>query len=89
MLAIVAVTALGVSNGAHDARLAVRAQTAADALALAAVLEADLDDVARRHGVESYEVSYDIGSATVNVVRDGRRARAIAIDHRHDINDDE
>jgi hypothetical protein len=84
VLALIAVTALGITEVAKHTRLSTSAHTAAEALALAAVLDSDLDDLARRYGVDSYAVSYDDMSITVHVIRDGYRADATAIDHRAD-----
>jgi Tfp pilus assembly protein PilX len=59
-----------------------RAHTAAEAMALAAVLDADLDALALAHGVSSYEIARDEHSVTVHVVRRGRGSSASAADHR-------
>ena len=69
----------GVASSSIDAS---RAQTAAEALALAAVLSLDLDSLALAHGVSSYEVERDEYSVTVRVVRRGHASSASASDHR-------
>ena len=61
---------------------ASRAHTAAESLALGAVLSADLDALAIAHDVSSYEVERDEYSVTVRVVRRGHASSASASDHR-------
>lgn len=58
-----------------------RAQTAADALALAALIGADLDDIAAWYDVDEYEVDHGEYMVMVRVERDGVTARASAADH--------
>jgi hypothetical protein len=59
-----------------------RAHTAAESLALGAVLSADLDALAIAHDVSSYEVERDEYSVTVHVMRRGHASSASASDHR-------
>ena len=69
----------GVASSSVDAS---RAHTAAESLALGAVLSADLDALAIAHDVSSYEVERDEDSVTVRVVRRGHASSASASDHR-------
>ncbi|MFM8907138.1 MAG: hypothetical protein ACKOIZ_05920, partial [Actinomycetota bacterium] len=66
-----------------------RATTAAEALAVAAVLDEDLASLAAEHEVDDYGVSYDDGVVTVQVTRHGVSARASAIDHRRTLDSTE
>ena len=74
-----------VASSAVDAS---RAQTAAESLALAAVLFADLDALALTHGVSSYEVERDEYSVTVRVVRRGHASSASASDRRRTLDEE-
>ena len=85
LVAIIAVTslvALATSTVAESAIDEHRASAAAEALALAAAIDADLDVVARRHGVDDFTVDYDNDVVVVHVVRNGVSAQATAVDHR-------
>ena len=85
LVAIIAVTslvALATSTVAESAIDEHRASTAAEALALAAAIDADLDAVARRHRVDDFTVDYDNDVVVVHVVRNGVSAQATAVDHR-------
>ncbi len=85
LVAIIAVTslvALATSTVAESAIDEHRASTAAEALALAAAIDADLNVVSRRHGVDDFTVDYDNDVVVVHVVRNGVSAQATAVDHR-------
>jgi len=85
LVAIIAVTslvALATSTVAESAIDEHRASTAAEALALAAAIDADLDAVARRHRVDDFTVDYDNDVVVVHVLRNGVSAQATAVDHR-------
>jgi hypothetical protein len=80
VLASLVVVAVGrVASSSIDAS---RAQVAAEAMAHAAALSADLSAIALSHGVSSYEVVRDGSSVTVVVVRRGHKSSASASDHR-------
>ena len=81
--------ALAVSNVAELAIDEHRALTAAEALALAAAVEGNLIDIARRHEVDDFVVDHDDEIVTVRVVRRGVSAQATAIDHRRTLDESE
>lgn len=86
VISLVALASLAISHAVDDQLAHARAQTAAEAMALGAVLGANLDDLAARHEVDDYDVDYADGHAefvvTVRIERDGVVAEASAIDHR-------
>jgi len=82
VIALVSLVAVAVSSMAQPIINAGRASTAAEALAVAAVLGEDLASLAAEHEVDDYAVSYDDGVVTVQVSRKGVSTRASAIDHR-------
>jgi len=91
MLALFVVASLvmvAVGRVASSSIDASRAQTAAEALALAAALSADLDALTIAHDVSSYEVERDEYSVTVRVVRRGHASSASASDHRRTLDDE-
>jgi len=81
MISIVALASLAVAHVVDRQVTDTRAQTAAEALAIAALLGANLDDIASSYGVDDYEVDDDEYMVTVRVERDGVTAQAIAADH--------
>jgi len=89
VIALVSLVAVSVSSTAQSIINAGRATTAAEALAVAAVLDEDLASLAAEHEVEDYAVSYDDGVVTVQVTRHGVSARASAIDHRRTLDSTE
>jgi len=93
LVAIIAVTslvALALSDVAESAIDEHRASTAAEALALAAAIDADLDEVARAHDVDDFTVTYnDDDSVMVRVMRGGVSAQATAVDHRRTLDESE
>ena len=89
MIALVSLVAVSVSTTAQSIIDAGRATTAAEALAVAAVLDEDLASLAAEQEVEDYVVSDDDGVVTVQVTRHGVRARASAIDHRRTLDSTE
>jgi len=85
VLAIIIMASLvmiAVDRVASSSVNALRAHTAAESLALAAVFSADLDALAVAHGISSYEIKRDEYSVTVRVVRRGHESSASASDHR-------
>ena len=82
---LVMITVGRVASSSVDAS---RAHTAAESLALGAVLSADLDSLAQAHGVSSYEVERDEYSVMVRVVRCGHASSASASDHRRTLDDE-
>jgi len=82
VIAVVSLVAVSVSSMAQSIINAGRATTAAEALAVAVVLDGDLESLAAEHEVDDYAVSYDDDVVTVQVTRHGVSARASAIDHR-------
>ena len=82
MISIVALASLAVAHVVDTQVTDTRAQTAADALALAALIGADLDDIAAWYDVDEYEVDHGEYMVMVRVERDGVTARASAVDHR-------
>jgi hypothetical protein len=92
LVAIIAMTslvALAVSNVAESAIDEHRASTAAEALALAAAVDGNLGEIARRHEVDDFIVDRDDEAVTVRVVRRGVSAHATAIDHRRTLDESE
>jgi len=89
VIAVVSLVAVSVSTTAQSIIDAGRATTAAEALAVAAVLDEDLSSLAAEHEVEDYVVSDDDGVVTVQVTRHGVSARASAIDHRRTLDSTE
>ena len=88
-MVFMSLVALAMSNVAGSAIDAHRASTAAEALALAAVVDGDLDEIARQHDVEEFNVDYADETVTVRVVRHGISAQATAVDHRRTLDDSE
>jgi hypothetical protein len=90
VISLVALASLAISHVVDDQLAHARAQTAAEAMALGAVLGANLDDLAARYEVDGYvvdhaddyAVDYDEFIVTVRIERDGVVAEASAIDHR-------
>lgn len=86
VISLVALASLAISHVVDDQLAHARAQTAAEAMALGAVLGANLDDLASRYEVDDYDVDhadeYDEFIVTVRIERDGVVAEASAIDHR-------
>ena len=82
MISIVALASLAVAHAVDREIATTRAQTAADSLAIAALLGANVDDIASSYGVDDYEVDEDEYMVTVRVERDGVTAQASAVDHR-------
>ena len=90
VISLVALASLAISHVVDDQLAHARAQTAAEAMALGAVLGANLDNLAARYGVDDYDVEYADDHAidhaefivTVRIERDGVVAEASAIDHR-------
>jgi hypothetical protein len=82
VIAVTSLVALATSTVAESAIDEHRASTAAEALALAAAIDADLDAVARRHRVDDFTVDYDNDVVVVHVLRNGVSAQATAVDHR-------
>jgi len=89
VIVVVSLVAVSVSSTAQSIIDAGRATTAAEALAVAAVLDEDLASLAAEQEVEDYVVSDDDGVVTVQVTRHGVRARASAIDHRRTLDSTE
>jgi len=89
VIAVVSLVAVSVSTTAQSIIDAGRATTAAEALAVAAVLDEDLSSLAAEHEVDDYAVSDDDGVVTVQVTRHGVSARASAIDHRRTLDSTE
>jgi hypothetical protein len=89
VIAVVSLVAVSVSSTAQSIIDAGRATTAAEALAVAAVLDEDLALLAAEHEIDDYAVSYDDGVVTVQVTRHGVSARASAIDHRRTLDSTE
>jgi hypothetical protein len=81
--------ALAVSNVAESAIDEHRASTAAEALALAAVVNGNLGEIARLHELDDFIVNRDDEIVTVRVVRRGVSAQATAIDHRRTLDESE
>ena len=81
-ISIVALASLALAHAVDREIATTRAQTAADALALAALIGADLDDIAAWYDVDEYEVDHGEYMVMVRVERDGVTARASAVDHR-------
>ncbi|MFM8956963.1 MAG: hypothetical protein ACKOJH_05915 [Actinomycetota bacterium] len=88
VIVLVSLVAVAVSSMAQSIIDAGRATAAAEALAVAAVLDEDLALLAAEHEVEDYVVSDD-GVVTVQVTRHGVSARASAIDHRRTLDSTE
>ncbi len=89
-MAVVSLVALAISHVAESAIDEHRASTAAEALALAAAIDADLDEVARAHDVDDFTVTYnDDDSVMVRVVRRGISAQATAVNHRRTLDEAE
>lgn len=86
VISLVALASLAISHVVDNQLAHARAQTAAEAMALGAVLGANLDDLASRYEVDDYDVDhadeYDEFIVTVRIERDGVVAEASAIDHR-------
>ena len=82
MISIVALASLAIAHVVDTQVTDTRAQTAADALALAALIGADLDDIAAWYDVDEYEVDHVEYMVMVRVERDGVTALASAVDHR-------
>ena len=82
VISLVAFASLAISHVVDGQLAHARAQTAAEAVALGAVLGVDLDDLAARYEVDDYVVDYDEFIVTVRIERDGVVAEASAIDHR-------
>ena len=86
VISLVALASLAISHVVDDQLAHARAQTAAEAMALGAVLGVNLDDLAARYEVDDYVVEYADDhaefSVTVRIERDGVVAEASAIDHR-------
>ena len=90
VISLVAVASLAISHVVDNQLAHARAQTAAEAMALGAVLGANLDDLASRYEVDNYAVDYvdnhavdyDEFTVTVRIERDGVVAEASGIDHR-------
>ena len=89
LIAVVAVATLVVGEVSTTLREQQHARAAAEAIAVAALLGADLDVLAREHSVDTYSVEIDESSATVIVERNGVTAEASAFDHRHTLESDE
>jgi hypothetical protein len=92
LVAIIAVTSLvtlAMSQFAESVIDEHRALTAAEALALAAVIDGDLDEIARQHEVDEFTVDYDDETVTVHVVRHGVSSQSTAVDHRRTLDDSE
>jgi molybdopterin/thiamine biosynthesis adenylyltransferase len=86
VISLVALASLAISHVVDDQLAHARAQTAAEAMALGAVLGANLDNLAARYEVDDYDVDhadeYDEFIVTVRIERDGVVEEASAIDHR-------
>jgi len=86
VISFIALVSLAISHVVDDQLIHARVQTAAEAMALGAVLGANLDDLAARYEVNDYGVDhadeYDVFIVTVRIERDGVIAEASAIDHR-------
>jgi len=82
VLALLSLVTLSMSQVAQSAIDVGRATTAAEVLALAAVMDADLESLAAEHDVDDFTIAYDDGSTTVQATRNGVIAQASAIDHR-------
>ncbi|MFM8417548.1 MAG: hypothetical protein ACKOAT_08705 [Actinomycetota bacterium] len=89
VIALVSLVVVAVSSMAQSIIDAGRAITAAEALAVAAVLDEDLASLAAEHKVDDYAVSYDDGVVTVQVSRKGVSAQASAIDHHRTLDPSE
>ncbi|MFM8969079.1 MAG: hypothetical protein ACKOI3_02335 [Actinomycetota bacterium] len=89
VIVLVSLVDVAVSSMAQSIIDAGRATAAAEALAVAAVLDEDLALLAAEHEVDDYAVSYDDGVVTVQVSRHGVSARASAIDHRRTLDSTE
>jgi len=88
LFVVASLAVIAVNRVASSSIDASRAQTAAEALALASALSADLDVLALAHGVSSYEVERDGHFVTVRVVRRGHSSSASASDHRRTLDDE-
>ena len=81
MISVVALASLVIAHVVDTQVTVTRAQTAADALALAALIGADLDGLASRYDVDDYQIDYDEYIVTVRVEHDSVTARASAVNH--------
>jgi len=81
VIALVSLVVVAVTSMAQSIIDAGRATTAAEALAVAAVLDEDLASLAVEHEIDDYVVSCDDGVVTVQVTRHGVSARVSAVDH--------
>lgn len=86
VISLVALASLAISHAVDDQLAHARAQTAAEAMALGALLGVNLDDLASRYEVDDYDVDhpdeYDEFIVTVRIECDGVVAETSAIDHR-------
>lgn len=82
VISLVALASLAISHVVDDQLAHTRAQTAAEAMALGALLGVNLDDLAAQYEIDDYAVDYDEFIITVRTERDGVVAEASAIDHR-------
>ena len=82
IVALVAVATLVLGDVVASLRERQLARTAAEALAIAVLLDADLNVLVRQHSVDSYSVEHHEATVTVVVTRDGVTAEASALDHR-------
>ena len=81
-ISLVALASMAISHVVDDQLAHARAQTAAEAMALGALVGANLDDLASRYEIDDYAVDHDEFIVTVRVERGGAIAEASAIDHR-------
>ena len=92
LMAIIALTSLVALAMSHAAEVTInahRASTAAEALALAAAVDGNLDEIARLHEVDDFIVDHDDETVIVRVVRRGVSAQATAVDHRRTLDQGE
>ena len=89
IIALTSLVALAMSHAAEVTINAHRASTAAEALALAAAVDGNLDEIARLHEVDDFIVDHDDETVIVRVVRRGVSAQATAVDHRRTLDQGE
>ena len=89
IIALNSLVALAISHAAGATIDAHRASTAAEALALAATVDGNLDEIVRLHEVDAFIVDHDDETVTVRVVRRGVSAQATAVDHRRTLDQGE
>jgi len=82
VVAIIVAATMALSHSTERQVDASRAASAAEAIALGAVLGTDLDALAEEYLVERYEVTPTADGVSVKAWLGGSFARASAVDHR-------